>query len=183
MLWVGGQACLGPWASRDRGPHLSRECSSGRGRPLFPQVALQEGPFTRIWSPWASGVAHSILREAAHTGSEPGTLVPSTRVPRPHRPGPPPAACSVYSTRRQQLERHFLSGPEGCRNVNIFCNSPEGLHRWGAETSGPECLVAYSGHSSPLLTIEPTPGFWLRQGSRAPRNWSQELQLMGPQIP
>ena len=79
---MGGQAGLGPWASRDRGPHLSQECSSGHGRPLFPQVALQEGPFTRIWSPWASGVAHSILREAAHTGSEPGTLVPSTRAGR-----------------------------------------------------------------------------------------------------
>ncbi|MXQ80279.1 hypothetical protein E5288_WYG006216 [Bos mutus] len=110
-------------------------------------VALQEGPFTRIQSPWASGVAHSILREAAHTGSEPGTLVPSTRVPRPHRSGPPPAACSVYSTRRQQLERHFLSGPEGCRNVNIICNSPEGLHRYPTPI--------HKGDNAPLKLPEP----------------------------
>lgn len=34
---MGGQACLGPRASRDRGPHLSRDCSTGPCPPGPPR--------------------------------------------------------------------------------------------------------------------------------------------------
>ena len=44
-LRVGGQVCLGPRASRDRGPHLSRDCSTGLWLPPAPLGAPAGGVF------------------------------------------------------------------------------------------------------------------------------------------